>query len=365
MGFESGVISYRVFYVPRGLPRDAWQQFARQAAPPLDTLGKDAIQGWVTGRHLLDRTITEETAYYAARLRLTLMKAERTIPQALLRAETRMEELAVMQAEGIESLPRARRSEIRKDVTERLLPTMPPTLTGIPMVYEHQTDRVYAAATTDKQVDALTLAFREAAGSDLVPMTPETAALKRKQVNARDLHPSSFSEHIADEEGGNSLGLDFLTWLWFFSEQRGGIIHVGSHEFAAAVEGPLTFFMEGRGSHLTVLRNGEPLLASETRSALLSGKKLRRAKLTLARVEESWTGTIDADSFVFRGFSMPKTDNLTPESRFEERMMSLGRFLEGFLAFYDRFLDERADKQSWSRTVEAMRKWVNERQVNA
>ena len=76
MGFDVGSISFRAFYLQPALPRDYIDLFSQNAAPSLDSLGKDSISGWVTGRHLLDRNISEESAILGSYLRLTLMKAE-------------------------------------------------------------------------------------------------------------------------------------------------------------------------------------------------------------------------------------------------------------------------------------------------
>src|SRR5215211_3800967 len=100
MSFESGSIAFRMLYVPHDLPKDVLKQFAKFAAPPLHSIGTEASQGWVGGRHLLDVPITEENAFYGGYLRLMLMKAERKVPTALLYAECMLEELAYMQSEG-------------------------------------------------------------------------------------------------------------------------------------------------------------------------------------------------------------------------------------------------------------------------
>jgi hypothetical protein len=137
------------------MPDDAVERFAEQAAPPLSTLGAGEIHGWVTGRHLLDRQITEDTARHAGYLRMTLMQAERKIPEPLLRAECTMEELAELEASGRERLSARVRSEIRKRVSERLLPDMPPSLKGIATVYHPDSRILYGSALSDKQVDVL------------------------------------------------------------------------------------------------------------------------------------------------------------------------------------------------------------------
>ena len=362
MGFESGSVSCRVFYVPKGIPEDSLERFAQKTAPSLETLREDPVSGWVTGRHLLDRNINEDTAYYAGYLRLTLMQAERKVPDALLRAECALEEMARLQASGLEYLKREEKIQIRKEIKERLLPDMPPQLRGIPMVYDEQEGLMYTGALSDKQHDAFQLHFRDALGFNLPTLNPKTAALKRLQVNVDDLGRVSFSPEAPDEAVSDSIGQDFLTWLWYKSESGGGAFDLGAiGRFGVAVEGPLTFVMEGSGAHETVLRKGSPVVSAEAKTALLSGKKLKRAKLTIARSDEVWTCTLDADDFVFRSLKLPEGEKLEPVSRFQARIMALNTFVRAYLFLYDRFLEERSQAGRWEQEESRIFNWVANR----
>jgi hypothetical protein len=362
MGFESGSVSFRLFHVPGGLPAGSLEKFAAHAAPGIEHLGREPVSGWVTGRHLLDRNITEDTAVVAGYLRLTLLKAERKIPEALLRAHCRMEELAQMAAENAPFLRAPARAAIRKAVVERLLPKMPPTLTGIPIVFDNNERLLYVGATAQKQVEALALAFGQTTGRKLVPVTPAAAALERKRLNVRDLQPASYSPEFEDGQASESLGQDFLTWLWFHSETRGGTVTLeDGGEFAVALEGPLLFVLEGEGAHEAILRRGAPLVSAEAKTALLAGKKLRAARLLLVRGDEGWRGALDAEEFVFRGVALPKGEKLDPVSRFQERMGALDLFRRAVLGYFDLFLDERADGARWRETLKAIHRWVSGR----
>ncbi len=363
MSLESGSASFRMLYLPRELPADAVERFARHAAPPIDTLGAGEINGWVTGRHLLDRHITRDTAYHAGYLRLSLMQAERKIPEPLLRAECRMMEIAHMQAEGTDKISQTLRREIRQQVTERLLPQMPPTLRGIHMLHDSTANLLYTTALSDKQLDAFQIGFSQAIGFGGVPVLPETASLQRRNRSIRDWEPVSFSADVEPEDVSNDPGLDFLTWLWFVSEARGGMLKLKDlGDWAVMIDGPLTFVMEGAGAHEAVVRRGEPRLSAEAKASLLSGKKLRRAKLTLARGEQAWSGAIDGPSFVIRGLKMPDGEKLDAVSKFQERMHLLDLFKEALLSLFDRFANER-ESSDWKRTVEEMQTWVKSRKT--
>ena len=363
MSFESGSDSFRMFYVVPGLPEDALEKFARNAAPPLKTLGVEQIQGWVGGRHLLDLPIAEENAFFGGHLRLTLMKAERKIPTSLLRAECMMEEIAWMRAENKPFVDRKTRAEIRKEVTDRLHPQMPPTLKGLPFVHDERGGVLYANATSDKQTDALRVNWLRTLGMELIPVAAATAAAKRRGVDVREWSKTSFSPEVPDSEMEEAPGLDFLTWLWFLSEAHGGIFTSSElGDCAVALEGPLLFTREGNGAHETSLRKGMPTVSAEAKTALLGGKKLRRAKLTLARTDETWSCSFDADAFVFRGLKMPEPkEMLDPVSRFQDRMTKLGLFRDVFFELFDLFLEDRGNPKNWAAAKKQIHRWVADR----
>jgi len=362
MSFESGSMTFRMFYPAKHFPKDVIERFAARAAPPLSVLGDTPLRGWVTGRHLLDNHITHDTAYFAGYLRLTQMCAVRKIPESLLRAECKMEELVRMQADNRAELDRKTRSEIRKEIEARLLPTMPPMLKGMALVHRPESDVVFAEAVSDKQFEALEAAFRETLGFGLIPISPQYAAARRMKANVNDLAPTSFSPDCDDESVSNSTGQDFLTWLWFFSEARGGMLKLPSGgDFAVMIEGPLTFVMEGQGAHEMVLRRGTPQISAEAKIALLSGKKLRKARLLVARGQDTWQVTLDADAFTFRGLKLPEGEKVDPAGRFQERMTSLSTFTTAFLEIFDRFMKERLDDKAWDKTRGDIHRWVSER----
>jgi hypothetical protein len=122
----------------------------------------------------------------------------------------------------------------------------------------------------------------------------------------------------------------------------------------------VTFFREGQGAHVAVLRKGEPLLSREAGTALYCGKKLKRAKLTLARGDKQWTVFVDAD-FGFRGLKLPPGDQPDYAGRFQERALAIETLLEAFMTLYDRFLEVRCQAGVWGKTITSMRAWVARR----
>lgn len=364
MPFESGSVSFRMLELPRAFSGNWVDSFAREAAGSLDDVGEGVQRGWVTGRHLLDAHITEETALHAGWVRLALRQAERKVPVALLRAECRMEELAVMAAEGKAYLKARVRTEIRQAVMERLLPAMPPQMKAIPFVYRPGETHLFAAALPVAQLDVFNAALLATLGYGGEPATPEVLAAKRLNKDLRDYPGTSFSPEMESEAMEAAPGREFLTWLWFKTEtQNGRVALAEGRELGVLVEGPLTFLHEGNGAHAAVLKKGMPENSIEAKTCLLSGKKLKEAKVTFALDEQStWSFGFEADQFLIRGLKLPQGEGpLDAVSRFQERMLFLEQWREIFLDLFDAFVSVRTDKAKWQATVGELREWVKGR----
>lgn len=367
MPFELGSTSLRFFRLTRPLPKDAVEKFAAQALPPVEYLKEDPLYGWVTGRHLMDRDITEDSARFGGILRLALVKAEKRIPNSLLKAEVRAQELHRMKETGQHFLTKKDRQEIRDATKAILLPKMPPQLKGIAILNEPGSEWLITDASTDKQADALAIHFRHAQQITLESLSPATLAQELCKVDVTGLGPFSFSATIEDKAVSDDVGHDFLTWLWYMSEVAPKELEAGGHgPVGVLVEGPLQFVMEGGGAHKVNISKGNPPISSETRCALQSGKKLARCKLSFAKGDEIWSGTFDASTFVATGLKVPASEeDLDPVSLFQMRVRKYDEFREILSGLYRLFLHRRVDRIQWADTVKAMKEWtLNRHSVN-
>ncbi|MBP9571530.1 MAG: hypothetical protein WBK37_09530 [Kiritimatiellia bacterium] len=364
MSFESGSISFRMVEMPRVFPEDWAARFAAHRAGSLDRLTTGEQRGWVTGRHLLDTQITEETAMLAGWVRLALRRAERKVPAALLKAECRLEELALMAAEGKAYLKAQARAEIRQGVLDRLLPSMPPQLRALPFVYRPGAKHFYVAALPVPQLDVFMAAMQSAVGFAGEPATPEVLGHRLRKTDLRDLPGASFSPEMEREAMAVAPGREFLTWLWFKAEtQEGRLALSAGQAVGVLVEGPLTFWHEGQGAYLSVLKKGMPETSMEAKACLLSGKKLKEATITLALDEQNqWKFGLEADEFLIRNLKLPAGEGrLDAASRFLQRMEQLEQWREIFLDLFDAFLAVRVEARKWQSTVADIREWVKAR----
>jgi hypothetical protein len=355
----NGALSFRLFKIGRPLPEGAVEQFAKAALPSLEALTNVPIHGWVTGRHNLDRNITQESAYFGGYLRLALATAEKKIPGELLRAECRMEEEAHCKATGQDRVSSATRAEIRKAIEDRLRPQALPAISSIPLVYDNARDIVYAGAMTDRQYDAMQISVSQAIGFGLLPLFHSWTPNMMPEF--------AFTVNADAQQVVNEPGVDFLTWLWFMSETQGGMLPVlGLNSVVSfGISGPLHFVMQGNGCFVTNLSAGNPLVSAEAKAALLAGKKLARAKVTFAIGDRAWVFTYDGLFGKILGLKTPIQEKLDPISAFQERMDHLAQFTAILHGLYDQFIAVRMKTDQSDELLEATDAWIKERKVRS
>ncbi len=373
MPFDRGSVTFSVFHLPQELPDDALARLQRQSAGPLERIKDEPEWGWVGNPHLLETRIDEQTAYSGGRLHLGLRQAQRKIPAALLQAECRMQELLRMAEDKLEFLNARAKKEIKQDVIDRLLPEMPPQLTGIPFVVDQSEQRLYCGAVSQKQLDQFSLCFSDTFGFTPVQITPEEAVAMQFGITAESLPRLNFSPEQPDHMVGGTIGQDFLTWLWYFtSTNHGALPKTRLGEFFCMVDGPLLMVDESendRGARETSIRKGLPTQSMEAQTALRTGKKLRQARILCGLgqagavaagqpADIGWEVTLDADQFGFRSLKLPEGEAMDADSVFEERLGYVQTFLELTFGLFGRFIAEIRDDDKFMRLQQEVQSWV-------
>ncbi len=361
MPFDSGNISLAICRIPRELPEDVLDLFIAKAAGPLANVAELPKIGWVTGRHMLDTNLTQETAFTAGYLHLVLRTAQRKIPPSLFKAECAVEELAMMQALNTQRLSRKQKKEIKDAINDRLIKQMPPTLSGIAFVADPATQLLYVACSAVSKLDGFLGEFGRTVELDPIHLGPEAAAEHLFGVNPLDISALTFSPEVPADDSDNFLGRDFATWLWYFQEIGGGVFQVERlGAFAVAIDGPLTFVGETSSAVESVVRKGTPTNSAEAKAALLVGKKLKKAKFTIARANDNWTFTLDAENFLFSGLTLPPGESLDANSHFQERIMLIHDFREAFFTLFKKYLDHVTDETRHDKLQRGILDWVSE-----
>ncbi|MGB5686939.1 MAG: hypothetical protein WBM35_14090, partial [Candidatus Electrothrix sp.] len=104
------------------------------------------------------------------------------------------------------------------------------------------------------------------------------------------------------------IGQEFLAWLWFKSEERGGSIELpGRGDIQVAFEKHMLLeYGEGPESEKLICRGLQTELR-EARAGLALGKKPEQARIKIGSDEYEFSITLTAATMEFRSVRLPKT----------------------------------------------------------
>lgn len=163
------------------------------------------------------------------------------------------------------------------------------------------------------------------------------------------------------------VGQEFLTWLWWKSEERGGTIALpGVGDIIVVFEKHMLLeFGEADYSEKLVC-SGLQTELKEARTGLRTGKKLEQARIHIVRGDYEWNVTLGATILEYRNVKPPKTAQSESNSQRREEETE-GMILERIFLFEElvrivddlfRFYVRTRTSARWSDELQAMRSWV-------
>ena len=364
MPFDRGSITFSMFDISGDIPENFAEMFAASKAGTLDSVTAEPQLGWVTGQHLLDTNIDEGSAQCGGSYYLTLRQAVRKIPASLLNALCRREEQAFLAANpGRDYVSGKDKKRIKEDVIERHINKMPPALSGVSMVLEPHDKYLYLGTGSQSQIDLFIENFYRITKMEPLQLTPALILEREFQTTCAAFPALKLNDSPA-VPADPQVGRDFLTWLLYYSESVGKLTFE-NNEFDIMLEAPLVLLdeNEARGAGETTVKKGDsPLRGAEVKAALEVGKKLKKAKFTLTRDDNSvWCGTFDADNFVFGSFKLPEGEEMNPDEIFADRVRALATFRQVLVEYFKLYASAMlADRDAVERD---MREWINNREA--
>jgi hypothetical protein len=162
------------------------------------------------------------------------------------------------------------------------------------------------------------------------------------------------------------LGQEFLTWLWYKSEERGGSVFLpGSGDIQLVFEKHM-LLESGEGESLEkLICRGLQAELQEARTGLLMGKKLEQARIYLAKGDYEYRLTFGATLFEFRNVKLPRTisaneeaaDPLAWEAKVLERISMAEEALQTMDELFRMFLQIRTGAD-WSKELASLKSWI-------
>jgi recombination associated protein RdgC len=164
------------------------------------------------------------------------------------------------------------------------------------------------------------------------------------------------------------VGQEFLTWLWWKSEERGGSVKLaGQGDIIVVFEKHMLLEYGEAEYNERLVCSGLQTELREARTGLRTGKKLEQARLQIIKDEMEYNLTLGATLLEFRNVRLPKTEAAGSAGDPSEAEME-GAILERIFLFEElvkivndllrMFLEVRTS-ENWLEELARVRTWVH------
>ncbi len=315
----------------------------------------EKVMGWTSAENILDSSFSGARYALGPYLMFALRADRRVIPPSLLKVRVLEAEKTYLAEKGVKKLYREQREAIAETVRGDLLEKMQP----VPMFYDvcwsAATGSVWFTSLAENAVQEFIDFFKQTFQVVLALFGPwDTTGLDKET-----------SEEIAaaEKRGGISeqtVGREFMTWLWFKSAERNGSIMLPGIGDIELLFVRRLVLASGEGDYSeTVVCQGLHSDLREGKEALRQGKLIKEARLALERDAAKWEFTFKADRLQFQSLKLPdmKSDEEEDRSgRILERIYLIERAVETMDRLFALFLQIRCSP-AWESELERMSAW--------
>ncbi|MBN2561940.1 MAG: hypothetical protein JXQ75_13530 [Phycisphaerae bacterium] len=387
MAFLAGTVSFSRFKVvggsPKRLDESLLEKLRNQAIGKQRVMRADNEEvGWIGGRHVLDQEFDLEKNVLLDCLHFGLRVDASRVPPDLMRAYVEMELDALRDGNGdgnARAFARLKKQAVeaaRKRADREVKDGRYRRLRQFPILLDTRNDVLYVGATQPAVLERLHPLFKETFGRRLEPITAgrlgydraEQQGISRKLENLR---PSTFVAHpdgdghidvywtAHDSTSRDYLGNEFLLWLWYtLSEETDTIELPDKTEASVVIVKQLALECPWAQSGKEVITCEGPTQLPESRRAIQSGKLPRKAGLILARQDEQYEFTLQAETFNISSAALPRIEgNGNPRARIEERVEQIRHLAETVDLLFFAFLQDRLGSD-WQARLDKLKTWL-------
>ena len=355
MGLIKGNFSFVRFHVegrlPAGFLNFVNNRIKSNSFREITTVAQDKCSGWVSLTDVLDSDFTEANYALGDYLIFSLRVDRKKIPPALLKIKIMEEEKRYLAESGKDRINKAAAAGIRDKVHAVLLAKSDPVPSFYDVCWQVSRNTVYFSCLADKVADDFVDLFKKTFSLSLHRVLPwETSEAKGKPAA-----PAADSLSMP--------GRDFLSWLWYKAEERGGRIELtGGEEIEIQFQKKIVLGAgEGEYSQ-SVACHGLHADSNEGKEALRQGKKVKEAGIKLTSDKNEWEFIFKGDTFYFQSLKLPLT---SPEEKDEdasgkilERIYLIENAVKIMDALYDKFLALRLAPQWEQKEAPLIARWL-------
>ncbi len=163
-----------------------------------------------------------------------------------------------------------------------------------------------------------------------------------------------------------TLGQEFLTWLWYNSEEKNGTYHTieGQNPYVVYISNRIVV-RGGEGDAIeTASVSGVNSSLKEAKLGLTIGKLVVSALVHLEKEGLEWKVGIKAEDFALNSFKTPAVskedkDDDNPDALFLEKIYFIEQGLDLINDCYQQFLQIRLNNSDWAKEVKKIGEWIN------
>ena len=314
MGLLKGTWSFSRYHIIGKMPEqfnDFIDERLKQYA--FSSMAGEALEknmGWTSLENVLDTDFTYAKYKCGEHLIFSLRSDRRPVPPSLLKLKVMEAEKKKLAGGGKKRLYRHEREEIK----ERVQLELQTKALNVPSFYElcwsPEKKSLLFGSLAPKVIEEFEKYFKESFQLTLLPFLPwESSPSGGKQEKIADVAGNDIVSQQQDASAATNpvfWGREFLTWLWFKSEERNGIIAIPDKYEIELIFLQRLVLTSGDGEYSeTVVCQGLHSDMKEAREALRQGKKITEARLRLTNDATKWEFTFKADYFQYQSLKLP------------------------------------------------------------
>ena len=364
MGLLNGPLTFSRFMVvgkpPSNFSAFINQQIRRYAFQDLAANAQEKIMGWTGIENVLDTDFRHASYAWGDYLLFSLRIDRRSVPPSLLKIRALEAEQQHLKETGRKKVDKATREHIRDSIHQDLLGRTHPTPSFCEICWSVSEGSLLLTSLSEKVMQDFQDLFKTSFDLVPCPCVPWDPQVMDKETAGKVEALQMMDAGAVDPK---TLGREFLTWLWFKSEERNGMIlipGVGETEIHLVRRLVLE---SGDGDYSeSVVCQGMHADLKEGRDALRRGKKIKEARLKLSRDAAAWEFTLKADRFQFQSMKMPvvmdmKEEQENRDGRVLERIYLLETVVRSMDRLFAMFVSLRLP-DNWQQERLRMEKWL-------
>jgi hypothetical protein len=372
MGLSKGALTFSRYRLIGALP-DHFPDFfneriRKNAFQSVWRTAEEKAAGWTGLEDPLDTEFPYASYAQGRYLIFSLRVDRKSVAPSLLRLRIMEAERKKLGETGQKKLYREQREAIREAVRLELLGRTLPIPSFFEICWSMTENTLIFCSLSDKVFEDLQELFKDSFQLTLCPYMPWDSPSARQDQPGSGMiiktteppPPPAFPPGVDPL----TIGREFLTWLWFKSEERNGRVLI-----PGAGESEISFIRRlvlesGDGEYAeTIVCQGLHADLKEGKEALRQGKKITAARLRIAHDKTEWEFTFKADRFHFQSMklpTLPENDGgeIDREGQLLERIYLIEKAAGVMDLLFQSFLESRLSS-GWEGELSRMQRWIS------